>query len=235
MVAGRIELETSRHRLVDDPALQRRYLGVDTDAADHPSPRPSPSRRTPHDASIHVALIGSKFMGRAHSNAWSAVGHFFDVDPLPTTNLVLRPQRRRPRSPSPPGGAGAARRPTGGSAVTDAAIDLVDVATPNDVHADQAIAALEAGKHVACEKPLAGTLADAEVMAAPPPPRPAGPSCGSTADAYRPSRWPTNSSPAAPSAPSATSAPRYLQSWGGPDTPAALAVPGRRRRLGRPR
>jgi predicted dehydrogenase len=48
--------------------------------------------------------------------------------------------------------------------VTDPEVDLVDVATPNDLHAEQAIAALEAGKHVACEKPLAGTLDDARAM-----------------------------------------------------------------------
>jgi hypothetical protein len=45
-------------------------------------------------------------------------------------------------------------------------VDLVDLGTPNSVHAEQAIAALEAGNHVACEKPLADTLEDAEAMAA---------------------------------------------------------------------
>jgi predicted dehydrogenase len=52
------------------------------------------------------------------------------------------------------------------AAVTAPEVGLIDIATPNDVHAEQSIAALEAGKHVVCEKPLAGTLADAEAMAA---------------------------------------------------------------------
>ena len=52
------------------------------------------------------------------------------------------------------------------AAVTDPEVDLVDIATPNDVHAEQAIAALEAGKHVACEKPMSATLEGAKAMAA---------------------------------------------------------------------
>jgi predicted dehydrogenase len=50
------------------------------------------------------------------------------------------------------------------AAITNPEIGLVDVGTPNNVHAEHAIAALEAGKHVACEKPLAGTLAEARQM-----------------------------------------------------------------------
>ena len=61
---------------------------------------------------------------------------------------------------------GTTHRPTGTRRSPTTPIDLVDIGTPNNVHAEQAIAALEAGKHVACEKPLAGTLADAEAMAA---------------------------------------------------------------------
>ena len=45
-------------------------------------------------------------------------------------------------------------------------IDLIDICTPGDTHAEIAIAALEAGKHVLCEKPLANTVAEAEAMAA---------------------------------------------------------------------
>ncbi len=114
---------------------------------------------------INVSMIGSKFMGRAHSNAWATVGHFFDVDPLPVMHLVCA--RNGAELAEFAARWGWAKTTTDWrEAVTSDEVDLVDVATPNNVHAEQAIAALEAGKHVACEKPLAGTLADAEAMAA---------------------------------------------------------------------
>jgi predicted dehydrogenase len=50
------------------------------------------------------------------------------------------------------------------AAIADPAIDLVDVTTPNHLHREMAIAALQAGKHVACEKPLAGTIDDARLI-----------------------------------------------------------------------
>jgi predicted dehydrogenase len=102
---------------------------------------------------MNVALIGSKFMGRAHSNAWGTVGHFFDVDPLPVMHLVCGRNAAELSD-------FAARWGWSGtttdwrSAVTSEDVELVDIATPNNLHAEQAIAALEAGKHVACEKPL---------------------------------------------------------------------------------
>jgi len=108
-------------------------------------------------------MIGTGFMGRAHSNAWMSVNQFFD------------PPRPAVMAACVDIDAGAARkfaarwgwgRGTADvtEAVTDEAVDLVDVVTPNHLHAEHAIAALEAGKHVACEKPLAGTLTDARAM-----------------------------------------------------------------------
>lgn len=116
-------------------------------------------------AELSVAMIGSKFMGRAHSNAWSQAGKFFDLPMKIRMHAVCARDAKATR-------AFAARWGWANwstdweSVVEDDAIELVDVATPNSIHAEQAIAALEAGKHVACEKPLAGTIDDARAMLA---------------------------------------------------------------------
>ncbi len=167
---------------------------------------------------INVALVGSKFMGRAHSNAWLNVAKFFDVNPAPVMHTVVgrnateldRFARRwgwqHPRTDWE-------------AAITAPEIGLVDVATPNDVHAEQSIAALEAGKHVVCEKPLAGTLADAQAMAAA-----AAAAPGMTFVWYNYRRTPAVAlahrlvrSGALGRIYHARAC--YLQSWGGPSTP----------------
>ena len=113
---------------------------------------------------LSIALLGSKFMGRAHSNGWLQARHFFDLPLAPRLTVV---SARNPTDLE----AFAARwgwnrwTTEWREAVSSSDVDLVDIGTPNHLHRDQAIAALEAGKHVACEKPLAGTLADAEAMA----------------------------------------------------------------------
>ncbi len=114
---------------------------------------------------LNIAMLGSKFMGRAHANAWLNVTRFFDVAPAPVLHTVAARNVAQ---------LDAFARRWGWhntstdwrAAVTNEDVGLVDIATPNHLHAEQALAALEAGKHVACEKPLAGTLADAEEMAA---------------------------------------------------------------------
>lgn len=113
---------------------------------------------------VNVALIGYKFMGKSHSNAYRQVGHFFpDLGALPVMNTVCGRDR--------PGVEQAARQMGWQQVATDwnevvrrPDIDLVDIVTPGDSHADIAIAAAQAGKHVFCEKPLANTVAEAEHM-----------------------------------------------------------------------
>ncbi len=113
---------------------------------------------------INVALIGQGFMGRSHSNAWGQVNKFFKPPIRAVMHTVFGMPEEDPQEFARNWGwqnassdwQAVVRRPE---------IGLVDVVTPNYMHAPVAIAALEAGKHVACEKPLAGTLADARAMA----------------------------------------------------------------------
>jgi len=129
-----------------------------------PPTRPAPSTVGDDPASsFGVALIGSKFMGKAHSNAWMSAPRFFD--------LALQPRMEIAAARDATALEAFARR-WGWSRWTtdwrelldDDSVQLVDVATPNHLHAEQSIALLEAGRHVACEKPLAGTLDDAKAM-----------------------------------------------------------------------
>jgi predicted dehydrogenase len=157
-------------------------------------------------------------MGRAHSNAWLNVGKFFPVDPLPRMHTVMGRNAADAES--------FARRWGWEHASTDwragvqsPDVGLVDIATPNDVHAEQAIAALEAGKHVVCEKPLAGTLEDATQMAAA-----AETASGQTFVWFNYRRVPAVALAQRLVASGALgriyhARAAYLQSWGGPDTP----------------
>ena len=112
---------------------------------------------------LNVALLGTKFMGRAHAHAWSSAGRFFDLPVEPGRLVVAGRDAAATRAFAERWGWEQAST-RWRSAVTDPDVDLVDLATPNHLHAEQAIAALEAGKHVACEKPLAATLDQARAM-----------------------------------------------------------------------
>ncbi|MBA9007441.1 Gfo/Idh/MocA family protein [Thermomonospora cellulosilytica] len=114
---------------------------------------------------LGVGMVGHAFMGRVHSQAWRSVHAFFDVPYVPVMVAVAGRSRDRVRA--------AADRLGWASAETDWKallrrddIDLIDICTPGDTHAEIAIAALDAGKHVLCEKPLANTVAEAEAMTA---------------------------------------------------------------------
>lgn len=123
-----------------------------------------PRARTRHHGPLGVGLIGTKFMGRAHSVAWAGAPRFFD---LPAPGLACVSGKDAAETHEFGRRWGWARSTADWrDLVADPAVTLVDVAVPNNLHAEMSIAALEAGKHVACEKPLAGTLADARRMRA---------------------------------------------------------------------
>ena len=114
---------------------------------------------------LGVGMVGYAFMGAVHSQAWRTAGRFFDLPFAPAMTALCGRDAGAV--------AAAAERMGWSSAETDWKdmitrddVHLVDVCTPGDVHAEIAIAALEAGKHVLCEKPLANSVAEAEAMVA---------------------------------------------------------------------
>jgi len=113
---------------------------------------------------INVAMIGQGFMGRSHSNAWGQVAKFFDTPVKPLMHTVFGQEGENPQAFADNWGWQNASTDWQAT-VANPDIGLVDVVTPNFMHAPPAKAALEAGKAVACEKPIAGTLSDAREMA----------------------------------------------------------------------
>ena len=112
---------------------------------------------------IRIGLVGSGFMGKAHSLAYRSVAGVFRLPIQPVLELLA--------DATPDLAAAAARdfgfaRSTGDwrALVTDPRVDVVSVATPNALHAPVALAALAAGKHVHCEKPLAPNADAAKQM-----------------------------------------------------------------------
>ncbi|MCS5504512.1 Gfo/Idh/MocA family oxidoreductase [Curtobacterium flaccumfaciens pv. betae] len=114
---------------------------------------------------LRVAMVGHGFMGAAHSQAWRTAPRFFDLGTEPEMAVIVGRDPERTE---------AARQQYGWQAastdwravVADPDIDVVDVVSPGSSHVEIAIAALQAGKHVLCEKPLANTVAEAEAMTA---------------------------------------------------------------------
>src|SRR5579863_6038407 len=114
---------------------------------------------------LRVGMIGYRFMGKAHSNAWRQAPHFFPLK----ANVQMHTICGRDVA-----AVEAARSQLGWEhistdwrkVVESPEIDIVDINTPNDSHAEIAIAAARAGKHVLCEKPLALTVKQCEDMVA---------------------------------------------------------------------
>jgi predicted dehydrogenase len=114
---------------------------------------------------LRVGMVGCGFMGRTHSNAFGKVNRFFDLEYEPVLTAVCARNRAEAEAFADNWGylsfetdwrKLAARKD----------IDLIDIASPNDTHAEIAIAAAEAGKMVMCEKPLGRNAAESEKMVA---------------------------------------------------------------------
>jgi predicted dehydrogenase len=114
---------------------------------------------------LNIGMIGYKFMGRAHSNAWIKADKFFDLKARPLMKVICGRDKA--------GVAGAAYRfgwerfeTNWRQVIDDPTIDVVDINTPNDTHAEIAIAAAKAGKHILCEKPLGMNVKQCKTMVA---------------------------------------------------------------------
>jgi predicted dehydrogenase len=114
---------------------------------------------------VNVGLIGYQFMGKAHSNAYRQVGRFFDLPVDVRMHTLCGRNEGAVRKAADTYGWESVetdwRR-----LVENPEIDVVDISTPGNTHAEIAIAAAKAGKAVFCEKPIGNTLPEAEAMLA---------------------------------------------------------------------
>ncbi|KRE72721.1 dehydrogenase [Arthrobacter sp. Soil762] len=109
-------------------------------------------------------MIGHGFMGAAHAQGWRVAPRFFNLPAFPVPQLIVGRSTEAAQGAADKWGwheAGDSWQ----EAIAREDIDVIDIVTPGDMHAEIATAALEAGKHVLCEKPLANSLEEAEAMA----------------------------------------------------------------------
>ncbi len=112
---------------------------------------------------LRVGMIGYRFMGKAHSNAWRQAPHFFNLPASVEMHTICG--RDAAGVETARAQLGWQHASTDWKAVVNSPdIDIVDINTPNDSHAEIAIAAAKAGKHILCEKPLALTVAQCKEM-----------------------------------------------------------------------
>ncbi|WP_100345767.1 Gfo/Idh/MocA family protein [Compostimonas suwonensis] len=109
-------------------------------------------------------MVGYGFMGAAHSQGWRVAPRFFDLPAAPEMAVLVGRDATRVAEAAQKWGW-AETSTDWREVLTRDDIDVIDIVTPGDSHAEIAIAALEAGKHVLCEKPLANTVAEAKAMA----------------------------------------------------------------------
>ena len=112
---------------------------------------------------INIGVIGTGFMGRTHSNAFLQAPRFFSLPVQPKLKIICA--RNRDHAAAFAANWGYEKSETDWHRVVDdRGIDLVDIASPNDTHAEIASAAAQAGKMVMCEKPLGRNVAESKAM-----------------------------------------------------------------------
>jgi predicted dehydrogenase len=114
---------------------------------------------------LRIGLVGYGFMGRTHSNAFARVNQFFDLPYRPVLQAVCARDAAKVAAFAEQWGY-ASSETDWRKLVARPDIDLIDIASPNDTHAEIAIAAAEAGKMVLCEKPLGRNAAESQRMVA---------------------------------------------------------------------
>jgi predicted dehydrogenase len=112
---------------------------------------------------LNIGMIGYGFMGRAHSNAYAQVNHFFDLEYRPVLQAVCARDREKAQAFATKWGY-ASVETDWRALIARKDIDVVDICTPNNLHKEIAVAAAEAGKAILCEKPLAMNAAEGEEM-----------------------------------------------------------------------
>ena len=113
--------------------------------------------------SLGIGLIGTGFMGKAHAFAYRAAKAAYPDIPTPRLRMVADVSAEAAAKAADQYGFEAS---TGDwqALIADPLIDVVSVTTPNTFHKDMALAAIAAGKHVHCEKPLSPSLSDSAEM-----------------------------------------------------------------------
>jgi predicted dehydrogenase len=114
---------------------------------------------------LNIGLIGYRFMGKAHSNAWRQVSRFFDTPLEPVMKVICGRNQQAVKKAAHDYGW-EQYSTSWEEVVRRKDIDVIDICTPGDSHMPIAVAAAEEKKVVFCEKPLAKTLAEAEGMLA---------------------------------------------------------------------
>ena len=113
---------------------------------------------------INIGLVGYQFMGKAHSNAYRQVNKFFpELDVEPVLKVLCGRNEEKVKDAAAKFGFETIETDYQRLCERDD-VDLIDVSTPGNTHAEIAIAAAKAGKMIICEKPLANNVAEAEAM-----------------------------------------------------------------------